>query len=188
MKLADDIIIRIGGEAITLRPSLRFAIRLERRPGSFGQIARDVVDGSLSAACEIIRDHYDDPRLEARIIGTGLDSLTVPLMAYIMGLTGIDPDTPQEKVKDTGGVPFHDYLSNLYRIGTGWLGWTPETTLDATPAEITEAYRGRMEMLKSIFGSDDDAPTSDTGNISLDDKFRTVFAGFGTNIVQRKVG
>lgn len=158
MKLADDITIRIGGEAIVLRPSLRFAIRLQHRPGSFAQFAREVTEGSLSAACEIIRDHYDHPMLETRVFDAGPDRLMIPLMTYIMGLTGIDPDTPQEKAGDTGGVPFGDYLANLYRIGTGWLGWSPETTLDATPAEITEAYQGRMEMLKSIFGGEDDTP------------------------------
>lgn len=158
-KLADDITIRIGGEAIELRPSLRFAIRLQRRPGSFSQLAREVMEGSLTAACEIIRDHYDHPLLEVRVFDTGVNTLAVPLMAYIMALIGIDLETPQEKVSDTGGVPFDDYLGNLYRIGTGWLGWTPEETLDATPAEITEAYQGRLEMLKAIFGGDD-APQS----------------------------
>ena len=35
----------------------------------------------------------------------------------------------------------------------GWLGWAPEQAWNATPAEITEAYKGRRELLSAMFGS-----------------------------------
>lgn len=194
MKLADDITISIGGEAITLRPSLRFALCLERRPGSFSRLAREIMDGSLSAACEIISDHTGMQFLDARVFDAGLDRLTVPLLSYIMACVGMDPDEAKTdaknpKVGNLGkAVPFKEHLTNLYRIGTGWLGWTPQDTLDATPAEISEAYQGRLEMLKAIFGGSSEDTAEPADPLSLDEKFRTVFGSFGTTIVQRKAG
>lgn len=189
MKVADDITIRIGGEAITLRPCLRFALRLERRPGSFGQLAREIMDGSLSAAVEIVRDHASIKHLETRLFEVGIETLQSALLRYVMALAGIDPDDAPAKGDGGKGKsqPFDEYLAGLYRIGTGWLGWTPETTLDATPSEITEAYRGRLDMLKAIFGSSeqaDDKPST----ITLDEKFKTAFGSFGTTKVKRKKG
>jgi len=175
MKLADDITVIIEGEAITLRPSLAYAIRLERRPGSFQKLIRDVLDGSLTAACDIIRDHAPHPWLETRVLDV-LDDLSAPLLEYISACMGIDPDAPKTKGKATT-VTFAEHLTDLYRIGTGWLGWTPADTLDATPAEIMEAYRGRMDMLKAIFGGSesrktDTRPFTDANVVSA---FRTTF-------------
>lgn len=187
-KLADEITVRIGGEAITLRPCLRFAIRLERREGSFSSLTKAVMDGSLSAAVEIVRDHTDMPNLADRILETGLARLTNPLLLYVMALAGIDPDDapandhgkPSKPRRDT---PFSEHLASLYRIGTGWLGWTPADTLDATPSEIMEAYKGRLELLRSIFGGKDDAPDKQS-DMPLDDKVKGLFGG-RTTIVKR---
>lgn len=175
MKLADDITITLAGEDIVLHPALRHAIRLERRPGSFGRIVREINEGSLTAAVDIIRDHYDHPMLDHRVFGA-LPALKAPLLAYVLACAGIDPDEqpaddkPKAKAK---AVPFSEHLTGLYRIGTGWLGWTPADTLDATPTEIMEAYKGRTDMLRAIFGgkeaAKDDRP--------LDKKFRSIFAG-----------
>lgn len=182
MKLGDDITIELGGERVTLCPSLRCAIRLESRPGSFSSLLGQISDGSLSAAEDIIRDHHDHPFLKNHIMDAGLDSLTDPLTRYVMACAGIDPDEPPKKPKGKT-VTFKQHLRDLYRIGTGWLGWTPDETLAATPAEITEAYKGRLDMLKAIFGGSDDKP--DTSDISLDEKFKTALGSFGTTKVTR---
>ncbi len=186
MKLADDITVRIGGEAITLRPCLRFAIRLERRPGSFAGLIQEITDGSLTATCDLIGDHLDmTPHTQDAVFNV-LPDLREPLLAYVMACAGIDADdnAPANDNKAKGKpVSFGEHLAGLYRIGTGWLGWTPADTLDATPAEIMEAYRGRLDMLKSIFGGGDETPKSD---LPLDDKIRTAFAGFTTVKVSRK--
>jgi len=183
MKLAEQIIIIVGGEPIELRPSLACAMRLERRPGSFAGLFREIMDGSLSAAVDIIAPHADDmPFLESRVFDA-LPHLREPLLAYVMACAGIDPEERATDKTDTKGdaksVPFSEHLSNLYRIGTGWLGWTPADTLDATPAEIMEAHAGRLDMLKAIFGSSEQsAPPKD--DRPLDQKFRSIFASHGT--------
>ncbi|EKF18836.1 hypothetical protein NA2_11650 [Nitratireductor pacificus pht-3B] len=178
-RLADTITVSIGGEAIQLRPSLRFAIRLERRPGSFARLARDVFDGSLTAAIDIIRDHYDHPMLETLILDSGFDRLREPLTLYIMALAGMDPEARTEAPDDAKAVSFGEFLEDLFKKAAGWLGWEPDVALDATPAEIMLAMEGRMDMLKAIFGSADDQDTPES-KMSLDDKFRTVFSSFGT--------
>lgn len=176
MKIAEEIIVNIAGEAIELHPSLRCAIRLERRPGSFRQLVQDIEEGSLTAALDIIGPHADLLFLQNRVFDV-LNTLRVPLLAYVMACAGIDPDdAPSDgKVSKAKSVPFADHLTGLYRIGTGWLGWTPEVTLDATPAEIMEAYKGRTEMLKAIFGGGEkNSPKDDR---PLEEKFRSIFAG-----------
>lgn len=164
MKLADDITIEIGGETITLHPSLWHAIRLARRVDSFDKLVRGVIDGNLTIACAIIIDHADMDFLENHVFDA-LPDLREPLLDYILACAGIDPEelSPDKCAKGTP-VPLAEQLAGLYRIGTGWLGWTPADTLDATPAEITEAHKGRLEMLKAIFGDGEKTKpsTSDT--------------------------
>ena len=191
MKLGEDIVVMIGGEAVRLVPRLRHALALERRPGSFKSVLDAIEEGSLTVAAETIRPHHPGVTLDA-IFAAGLAKLREPLTLYVLGCAGIDPETAparRAKAKASGkplpSVPFAEHLAGLYRIGTGWLGWTPDQTLDATPIEITEAYRGRVEMLRSIFGSsEEDAPATD--DRPLDDKFRSVFGTFGTTKVKRE--
>jgi hypothetical protein len=43
-------------------------------------------------------------------------------------------------------IPFPVYFTTLL------LGWSPTVAWEATPAEITEAYRGKRELLAAMFG------------------------------------
>lgn len=184
MKLADDITIELGGERVTLRPTLRCAIRFESRPGSFSSLLGQISDGSLSSAINCIQPHHDHPFLKNQIMDAGLDSLMDPLTRYVMACAGIDPDDPPKKANGKGKtVTFKKHLEDLFRIGTGWLGWTPDETLDATPAEITLAYEGRLEMLKAIFGGSD--KPDNKSNLSLDDQFKGALGSFDTTKVKR---
>lgn len=182
MRLADDITIVIAGEEIQLRPSLHHAIRLERREGSFQKLLRDIMDGSLTAACDVIRDHTDLDFLENRILDA-LPDLKAPLLQYVMQCAGVDGDDAPAKASKGGkpakSVPFREYLQQQYKVATGWLGWSPETALDATPAEIQLAYEGRLDMLKAIFGSSENKTSSDA-DMPLDAKFKGIFGGIGT--------
>lgn len=179
MKLAEPIIVTIADTEIELRPSLRRAMQLERRAGSFRQLLSDISEGSLTAALAIIEPHADGMLFLENRVFDELAQLQPVLTAYVLQCAGIDPEEPatSRKTKDKG-QPFADYLTGLYRIGTGWLGWTPEITLDATPAEIIEANKGRMEMLKAIF--DSGSEKTNTDDRPLNEKFRAVFAGIGT--------
>ena len=65
--------------------------------------------------------------------------------------TGFDPDNPAP-ASDGERITFADYHAKLYRIATGWLGWSPQHAWDATPNEILEAYQGHLEMLRAVHG------------------------------------
>lgn len=184
MKLGETITITIAGEVIVLRPSLSHALRLVRREGSFPALAKAIMEGSLTAACEIIRHHCHLPFLEARLLPE-LDVIREPLMAYIMACAGIDPEgkaKTDDGKSDAKPMPFPEYLEGLYRIATGWLGWTPGIALDATPLEIIEAYKGRVEMLQSIFGSP--VKEKETKFNFTDDNVKEIFGS--RNVVKMK--
>lgn len=167
MKLGEDITIMIGGEAVRLVPRLRHALALERRPGSFKAVLDAIEEGSLTVAAEIIRPHHPHPMLLNRVFDAGLDRLKPALFAYVAACAGIDETAPQRRAKAKASgkplpsVPFSEHLAGLYRIGTGWLGWTPDVTLDATPTEIRLAYEGRVEMLRAVFGSSEEEKVED---------------------------
>lgn len=190
MIIAGSIIIHVDGKKVLLRPSLRYAICLVNRSGGFQRLAREISEGSLTAAIDIVEPHVDLGRdyLGKCLLDRGIGSIQPQLMDYLLSCAGIEPDNiPEETRKPSDKplpfVPFGEYLQSLYRIGTGWLGWSPAVTLDATPLEITEAHKGRMEMLRSIFGGQD-APEKPENNYSLDDKFRAAFSSFGTRVVK----
>ena len=186
MRVGEDITITVGGEAIVLRPSLRHAMRLERREGSFAGLVQAITEDSLTAAVEIIRPHYDHPALKPRVFDA-LATLRGPLLAYVMACAGLDDEKPEADASKKSGKTqsFGAYLTGLFEIGTGWLGWPPAVTLDATPMEITLAYEGRRDMLKALFGASEDEEPKPQDRGSLDDKFKAAFAGVGTTIVRR---
>ncbi|QGM46655.1 hypothetical protein [Methylocystis heyeri] len=184
MQLAnDEITIKLGQEFIALRPTLRNALRLARREGSFASVTQDVLDGSLTAARDIIITNYCVPFLEQKIMDAGLENLKEPLLAYLFLCTGIDVDADEQSSNNASTVSFEEHLAGLYRIATGWIGWPPNVALDATPAEVLEAYKGRTDMLKAIFG--DPNETKQNG-MSLDQKVSSVMQSFGAKKVTRE--
>jgi hypothetical protein len=161
MRLADDeITIKLDHETIYLRPSLRAAFRLERRHGGFGKIAKGITDGNFSIMADVIResaeprsafaDFLDD--IDALPMRLAIERIAEPLIAHVMALAGVDGDTTREPKPDVERIPFAEYHTKLFRLATGWLGWTPTDAWEATPAEITEAYKGRRELLSAMFG------------------------------------
>ncbi len=160
MRLAEDtIIVRVDGQEIILRPTLRAAYRLERQFGGFAALLRQLLDGSLAAMAAIIREAASEPSalpeflesVERLPMRTGFDSLRASLMSFVCVLAGIEPDQPGDN-DASAGMTANEFHNRLFRIGTGWLGWTPEVTWNATISEIRVAYEGRLEMLKAIFG------------------------------------
>lgn len=159
MRLAnDEMAISLGMETIRLRPTLRAAFRLEQRYEGFQNLSREISLCSASAITDVIREacinagavslflkHADEnPFLELLLEIRG------SLLRFVLMLAGVDDAPAQDATGEP--IPFGEYFTKLYRIATGWLGWTPEQAWSATPAEIIEAHRGRTEMLAAIFG------------------------------------
>jgi hypothetical protein len=165
MRLApDDIVIRHGGSAVRLRPSLRAAFRLQRRYGLVN-LAKAIAEGHLEIIGEIIAETSDslDARrlLMAQVDANGvrdLKHLADPLTELVCACFGIveNEEHPAERRERHGNrFSIDDALSELFGIATGWLGWSATDSLAATPEQITIAYKAHVAKLKSIHGSAD---------------------------------
>ena len=122
-------------------------------------------DGNLTLMAEIV-EACSERNLLNTIIDIPLSKVIPPLLetlsAFVLTLAGVDADSKSDSQSGDESMPFADYHAKLFRIGTGWLGWSPETTWNATAAEITEAYSGHIEMLRAIHGGSEetDRPTT----------------------------
>ena len=160
MRLAAHTAIKIDGVAATLRPTLRAAYLLEQKHG-FQALLHAVDDCDLTVISDIVEYSATSattlPALLTSIEQNGaicLYWLKPALTSFIASLIGADDeDASTEGEKMT----FAAFYERLFAIGTGWLGWTPEATWNATPAEILAAHAGRIELLQAMFGSADKA-------------------------------
>lgn len=157
MQLAKETTIVFGHEVIRLRASLRAAIRLDRRYG-FDSLIRSIIDGNLTAMADVIRECAESPTalpnflddLETMPLHMGIDRIRDPLIAHVMALAGADGDAAEP-----GGerIPFSEYFPTLFRLATGWLGWSPAVAWEASPAEIIQAFKGKRELLAATLGT-----------------------------------
>jgi hypothetical protein len=180
-KLGQGIQIKLGDEVLLMRPSLRHALALESlSAGGLPGLLSGLSEGSLTVYCAIIRPHYHGPDIGfASRVFDAMNDLQEPLSEYVIACLGIDPDRKADTDYSEGkAVPFREHLISLYKIGTGWLGWTADQTLDSTAYEIRLAYEGRIDLLKAIFGSPESKPETD--GMSLDDKLKSAFGMFKT--------
>lgn len=173
---ANTFALQLGDKSFDLKPSLRAAWTLFDKYNGFHNLSRYLAEGSITTATDTINATITDQKAWAKYVLADTTSAVVDLMnardqliEFVLVLAGADAkstdDSPSGKP-----MPFDEYFTQLYQIGTGWLGWTPDDTWDATAAEIINAHSGRLAMLKALFGSksDDDQPAS--GSLASIDK------------------
>jgi len=171
MRLASDIVLRHGTLTVTLTPSLRAATLLERLHGGFPALLERVQAFNLTTILEIINVAAPTaaPILEA-LRNTPLRTIrdvsfgpVVQLLSALM-MSGDDADdTTPKPTPSAKPVAWADLFAQLYKIATGWLGWTPATAWAATAQEITEAFHGLIERIKATSGThEDEAETGTT--------------------------
>lgn len=190
MLAADAITFNIGSEVITLRPSLRAAIRLERTlplPQRFAALRQ----GGFTAVSAIVNLSSGSDTFLPVAAGTGAQLSTWfpdavgACIEFLVQLYGLGE--PSDEPADPGAklVPWDEAFADLYRVGTGMLGWTPDQTLDASPREIIEAAKGRHkfvgDILGSIFGKPEDKP-SGPDNAPLDRAGLASLKGMGGTV------
>lgn len=166
MRLASDpITIAVDGVSATLRPSLRAAYHLQRRHG-FPALITAVIEGDLSRIADMISFGSTDesalPAFLREIEQRGamrIDLIRPALFTFIGALIGRDENDDAPTSGKT--ITFEEHFTSLFEIGTGWLGWTPEATWNATPGEIIAAQRGLIAKLKAVHGSADEKPAYD---------------------------
>ena len=168
---ADSFYLKLGSKTFVLRPSLRAAFYLNQKYDGFQNLLRYLTEGSLTTAIDLITETVTDKSAWAAYGLADPHSLIHDLMAatdqlleFVLVLTGSNDktETPQ-----TGKpISFEEFHIKLFEIGTGWLGWSPDITWSATPAEILAAHRGRSDMLRTIFGEKGDDQSADAGSIA----------------------
>lgn len=174
MRLGEHITITIDGERFVLRPSLRAAVLLERAyglenlPGKILEGHATAVADTIAACCEAwTRDEVFVLLARAGLL-TRLALLAPALVELCVGFLGFDPDAENEASNDGPTRTIAEAQKHLFGIATGAIGWTPAEAWQATPLEILTAWRGRLDLLKGIFGAkDEEAPQERPG---LDDE------------------
>jgi hypothetical protein len=164
-RIADEIAITVDGATVTLRPTLRAAYRLEETYG-FKAIVTGITEGQIVVMAAVIREAGDYPAAMLHLLNVierdgseALDIFKVPLLNLVGAMIGVGEEADEKPAKaksatvaDSSAETFGAYFERLFSIGTGWLGWTPADTWQATPAEIVAAQKGRVDMLRAIFG------------------------------------
>lgn len=160
-----------------LRPSLRVAFDIVQEFGSLSAALEDVERVNLSTMASLVRIASTDQRGVSNflhgITTYGLKHLPLIRPIFIKLIHdlienpfGIDTTKakPERTAKSEPEQTPIQYYRRLFQLGTGVLGWTPDQTWNATPAEITMAYHGRTEfvsdILQAVFGTAEDKPQS----------------------------
>jgi hypothetical protein len=194
MRLQSDSEIVIGHEAIRLRPTLGAAFRLERKYDGFHDLYCAVIEGNVTAISDVIREgtgrssaitQYLD-NIDGEPLLISLAPMLPVVADFVLALCGQDA-SDKSGVQGGEQIPFLEYHTKLYRLATGWLGWSPEVAWSATPAEILEAQKGRVEMLGAIFGSGkpDDENTIDLTKGRLERSARDRLNAIGSLTTQK---
>jgi hypothetical protein len=92
------------------------------------------------------------------------EATQAPLYALVAAMLP-QHDEPQTEPSTTGkAMPWREVYRELFKLATGWLGWTPETAWSATPQEITDAFEAHVVKLKAIHGTADEEEATSPGN------------------------
>jgi hypothetical protein len=159
MRLADDeLTITLPSRVFVLRASLRAAFQLNLKYEGFQNLSRAIAGGNFSACSDLISATCTDSNRWTAYVVTRestavreLLDIRDQLLEFVLILAGAK-STSDEPAQTAEPITFDEYHTKLFQIATGWLGWSPADAWNATPAEITSAHQGRLEMLKAIFG------------------------------------
>jgi len=185
MRPASDIALTYGDHTVWLRPSLRAATVLERLHGGFVPLLQMVQQGHTGTLREIVLNSATDRAAGQRLVGamkgativTIHKALVTPAFALITALMTPDTDKGEAaKAPTSKPVAWATLYADLYKIATGWLGWSPATAWAATLPEILSAFDGHIDQLKAIHGTADDDKT-ETPGMSADQQQANIDAG-----------
>ncbi|WP_407473652.1 hypothetical protein [Sulfitobacter sp. PM12] len=188
---ASDIALAYGGNTIWLKPSLRAATNLEALHGGFPALLSKLHDFDTATIREIIRYAAPDRAAAQTLLNalSGASLRTVqqvtlaPAFALLTALmTPVSEKITGEAARASTGkaVAWSDLYADLYKIATGWLGWTPDTAWNATLPEILNAFDGHIDQLKAVHGSSEDQTTS-APTMSNDQRQANIDAGLDPN-------
>lgn len=163
---SEEVTVHYGRWTVVLRPSLRAAMTLERLhdgwPGlllALGQVRLQTVQAIIRASA------VDRNAAEALLasfaavpIAAVKEAVTAPLSALLTLFLAPMTETT-EATTPAQSKPWAEAYAELYRFGTGWLGWSPAETWAATPTEIAQAIDGKLAHLIALNGGETPADT-----------------------------
>lgn len=194
MFLADEeITITLGDERIHLRPSLRAATLIERQHGGFPAVLRALDECSVTVIADLIQECATAPtNVPALLLTPGLAWRVRPLVpafeVLVLNLMGADLDAMEKGEDDHDAdarTTFAEVHTKLFRLATGWLGWTPAETWAASPRKIKQAYEGRVQLLHAVFGGGEEKPNDRDRAATADERFASGIRAMGTTKVAR---
>jgi hypothetical protein len=159
----DDIVISIGAATVRCRPSLRAALRLERRFGGFRPLLEAIQGGSITAATSILTETGNHPAPADLITAPADEPLRDRLARIEPALTEIvlqlaDVSPPADEIEQDAEASAPDQITmqaaliQIFGLATGVLGWSPAVAWEATPAEIWTAMDARLAMTRAAAG------------------------------------
>jgi hypothetical protein len=171
---ANSFTLKLGDKSLDLKPSLRAAVFLNQKYAGFQNLSRYIAEGSLTTSTDLITWTVDDKQAWADYALTDTRSMMPDVMAardqlldFVPVLTG--SNTKSDQPQTGKPISFDEYFTRLFKIGTGWLGWSPDVTWNATPSEILAAFEGRQEMLTALFGSKSEEQSADEQSADMAD-------------------
>ncbi|WP_051311284.1 hypothetical protein [Bradyrhizobium sp. Cp5.3] len=172
---ANTFALQLGDKSFDLKPSLRAAFVLNEKYAGFQNLSRYLAEGSITTAIDLINATIVDQSAWAAYALADTNSVVLDIVGaldqlqnFVVILCGADANSP-DKPQTSKPMPFIEHFTQLFQIGTGWLGWAPEDVWDATISEIVNAKIGREAMLRAIFGGGKDDQAADVADGSLAD-------------------
>ena len=151
---APEVLLQHGSHTVVLRASLRAAVALDRFPGGFAALFVQIGRQSLTALHAVIRasatDRAEAERLIAHAATHPLALFLGPAQAACLALLSVILSTDEGEAPLPPSIPpkpLCDHLADLYRFGTGWLGWPPSEVWNASPAELEAAFLAHVDRL-----------------------------------------
>jgi|GEM_PF-581767 len=176
LRPAFETILRHSDHAVTLRASLRAAVNITTLDGGLPAVLERLARGHLSTVKAVIRASATDRHQAERFL-SGIDRQ--PLRPFLeeaqaacLALVAAILPTPDAQAKETttsprtqeAAEPWAEHFTSLYQFATGWLGWTPATTWDASCDEINTAFAAHVDRLVAVNGGKRDDDQDDQGD------------------------
>lgn len=156
----DAIALEYGDHTVFLRPSLRAAMHLERLHGGFPELLRKLEEFDTFTVWQVITAGAGKTATNALFgyvttqpLSGFANAALAPLFEFVTALLPTSADADETKPESVKALAWSDLFMQLYGYAAGWMGWTPETALNATPQEITDAFEAHMSKLMAIHGA-----------------------------------
>jgi len=161
---SEEVTVHYGRWSVVLRPSLRAAMTLERLHDGWPGLLLELGQFRLQTVQAIIRASAVDRNAAEALLASFAavpitavkEAVTAPLSALLTLVLAPMTETA-EPTAPAAPKPWADAYAELYRFGTGWLGWSPAETWAATPTEIAQALDGKLAHLIALNGGEGNA-------------------------------